>query len=255
MNSSKMIPKIIHYCWFSGEEKPIFIQKCIKSWHKILPEYKVICWDSNSFDFDCIPYVREAFKQRKWAFVSDYIRFYALYKYGGIYLDSDVEVKKKLDSLLDANFFCGTEAFYDKNGELVGINPDPAQFGSCIGNPILKDCLDYYEKTDFVVPAEGITNIVGSPTVLGRVLAQYGYIYKDEYQKFGNNIVVYPNSVLSNMYTYTHTHFRVMPYTIHHLANSWMSDKERGVFFRLCRDYNMMKLYHWVERKIKGPIK
>lgn len=243
-----MIPKIIHYCWFSGEEKPIFIQKCIKSWHKILPEYKIICWDSNSFDFEGIPYVREAFKQRKWAFVSDYIRFYALYRYGGIYLDSDVEVKKRLDSLLDADFFCGTEAFYNENGELVGINPDPAQFGSCSGNPILKDCLDYYEKTEFIIPAEGIANIIGSPIVLGHVLTQYGYVYKDEYQVLNNNIVIYPNSVLSNI----HTPSKKKSYTIHHLANSWMLDKKRGLLFRCCRALNIMGIYSKIEQLIKG---
>lgn len=233
-----MIPKIIHYCWFSEEKKPIFIQRCIKSWYNILPDYKIICWDSDSFDFDRIPYVREAFKQKKWAFVSDYIRFYALYKYGGIYLDSDVEVKKRLDLFLDANFFCGTEAFYNENGELGGINPDAAQFGSCPGSPILKDCLDYYENNEFVIPKEGITQIVTSPVLLGKVLMKYGYLYKDEYQVLKNNIIIYPNSVLSNI----HTPSKKESYTIHHFANFWISNK-RGIFYRWCKNFNIMWLY------------
>ena len=85
-----MIPKIIHYCWFSGEKKPRLIRRCIRSWKKILPEYEIRCWDAKSFDFDSVPYVKEAFRLKKWAFVSDYLIFYAFYKYGGIYLVTDV---------------------------------------------------------------------------------------------------------------------------------------------------------------------
>lgn len=214
-----------------------------------MPDYKIVCWDSNSFDFNSVPYVREAFRLKKWAFVADYIRFYALYKHGGIYLDSDVEVIKKLDSFLNADFFVGTEAFYDEHKKLTGINPDAAQFGSCSGNVILKDCLDYYESHAFIIPADGIINILTSPAILGKVLTKYGYVYKDEYQELKDNIFVYPNDVLANIHTKAHS--KNKPYTIHHLANSWMSDRKRGFFFRLCQNFNMMRLYHWIENQRK----
>ncbi len=81
-----MIPKIIHYCWFSGDEYPPLIKKCIKSWKKKLPDYEIKLWDANSFDFDSVPYVKDALAHKKYAFVSDYIRLYALYNYGGYIL-------------------------------------------------------------------------------------------------------------------------------------------------------------------------
>ena len=241
-----MIPKIIHYCWFSNDEKPRYIKRCINSWKKKMPEYKVICWDPNSFDFNSIPYTREAYRLKKWAFVADYIRFYALYKYGGIYLDSDIKVLKPLDSFLNADFFVGTEAFYDENQKLIGINPDAAQFGSCANNPILKECMEYYENNEFIIPAEGITNILTSPALLGKVLQKYGYIYKDEYQKLKNNTIIYPNNILSNIYSYNN--LNIKPFTIHHLANSWMSDTKRGFIYRFCKNYNIMSIYHIIEQ-------
>lgn len=79
-----MIPKVIHYCWFSGEKPNRFIRNCIKTWQKVMPDYKIRVWDANSFDFDSVPFVRDAFKAKKWAFVADYVRIYALYTEGGV---------------------------------------------------------------------------------------------------------------------------------------------------------------------------
>lgn len=102
--SSNNIPKIIHYCWFSGEEMSPFIKKCMKTWEEKLPDYKLRLWDANSFDFDSVPFVRDAYKAKKWAFVTDYIRFYALYTEGGIYMDTDVKVMRNFDEFLKYNF-------------------------------------------------------------------------------------------------------------------------------------------------------
>ena len=100
-----MIPKIIHSCWLSGDPFPEDIQRCIDSWKAILPEYKIILWDKNRFDINSVPYVKEAFEAKKYAFCADYIRIYALYKYGGIYLDSDVMVYKSFDPFLNLHAF------------------------------------------------------------------------------------------------------------------------------------------------------
>ena len=216
------------------------IKHCIRSWKKVMPDYEFKCWDEDNFDVNRCRFVQEAYKAKKWAFVSDYVRFYALYKYGGIYLDTDVEVKKRLDSFLDADFFCGTEAFCD------GINPDAAQFGSCPGNPILKDCMNYYENNEFVIPKEGIAHIVTSPILLGKVLTKYGYLYKDEHQVLENNITIYPNSVLSHVYTPS----KDKSYTVHYFENSWIRDKQRGRFFRFCQKHSMMWLYSNMEKFI-----
>ena len=92
-----MIPKKIHYCWLSGDPLPEKIQQCMQTWQRTMPEYELVLWDTNKFDITSIPFVHEAYQQRKWAFAADYIRLYALYTEGGIYLDTDVIVKQKFD--------------------------------------------------------------------------------------------------------------------------------------------------------------
>ena len=104
-----MIPKIIHLCWLSGDPYPEKIQKCLASWKKHLPDYEIMLWDTNRFDVNSTAWTKEAFEAHKYAFVADYIRFYAVYHYGGIYLDSDVEVLKSFDDLLDKPYFVGEE--------------------------------------------------------------------------------------------------------------------------------------------------
>ena len=89
-----MIPKIIHYCWFGGKKKPRVIRKCIKSWKRFFPDFEIKEWNESNFDVNCCEYVKEAYKQKRYAFVSDYCRFYVLYKHGGMYLDTDVFVEK-----------------------------------------------------------------------------------------------------------------------------------------------------------------
>ena len=95
-----MIPKVIHYCWFGGNSKPEFVQKCIESWKQYCPEYKIVEWNESNFDVNCIDYVKCAYQDKKWAFVSDYARLWIIYNNGGIYLDTDVLLKNNLDDLL-----------------------------------------------------------------------------------------------------------------------------------------------------------
>ena len=101
------IPKIIHYCWFGGNPMPDSFQKCIDSWKQVMPEYEIVCWDESNFDLTSVPFVSEAAEMKKWAFVSDYVRLYALYYQGGIYLDTDVEIVQPLDRFLMHSFFSG----------------------------------------------------------------------------------------------------------------------------------------------------
>ena len=104
-----MIPKIIHLCWLSGDPYPPKIAKCLKTWEKFLPDYEVVLWDTQRFDLNSSLWVKQAFEKKKYAFAADYIRFYALFHIGGIYLDSDVEVLKSFDDLLDLPYFIGAE--------------------------------------------------------------------------------------------------------------------------------------------------
>ena len=118
MNCNDNIPKIIHYCWFGKNEKPDIVKKCIDSWKKILNEYEIIEWNEKNFKIDSNKFVKQAYDSKKFAFVSDYVRVYALYNYGGIYLDTDVELLRPLDELLKDKMFCGWESrdqILDKN--------------------------------------------------------------------------------------------------------------------------------------------
>lgn len=104
-----MIPKIIHYCWFGRNPLPELAQKCIASWKKYLPDYEIKEWNEDNFDVNIIPYTAEAYAQKKYAFVSDYARFWILHKYGGIYFDTDVEVIRPIDDIIARGNFMGFE--------------------------------------------------------------------------------------------------------------------------------------------------
>ena len=104
-----MIPKVIHYCWFGGNSLPEEAKRCIESWKKYCPDYKIIEWNENNYDVNSNEYMKAAYKEKKWAFVSDYARIDVVYKYGGIYMDTDVELVKELDSFLKDRMYCGWE--------------------------------------------------------------------------------------------------------------------------------------------------
>ena len=126
----------------SGNPYPTDIKKCIDSWKKILPDYEIKLWDTNSFDINSSIWVKEAFEQKKYAFCADYIRLYALFNYGGIYLDSDVEVIKSYNNLLDLPYFMGFESTNVIEAATIATEKN---------NPFIKECLDYYKDRHFIV--------------------------------------------------------------------------------------------------------
>ncbi|WP_426577121.1 glycosyltransferase family 32 protein [Xenorhabdus stockiae] len=139
-----MIPKKIHYVWVGNQPKPELILKCIDSWKKHLPDYEIIEWNNEKFENIKNTYSEQAYQNRKWAFVSDYIRLYALYHEGGIYLDTDVEITKNLDQFLHLDFFSGYENYH---GDLLPITS--ATMGAKAGNFIIADLLNYYVDANF----------------------------------------------------------------------------------------------------------
>ena len=159
-----MIPKVIHFCWLSNEPYPDLIKKCIESWKEKLPDYAIKKWDTTNFDVTSVPFVKEAYECKKWAFAADYIRLHALYTEGGIYLDSDVRVLKSFDVFLSDPAFSAIEfnpkmypiavqnGFFDDEGNLLydsiqiglGLQVQAAVIGAEKGNSYIKSCLDYY---------------------------------------------------------------------------------------------------------------
>ena len=139
-----MIPKIIHLCWLSGDPYPRKIQDCLDSWKKHLPSYEIILWDTKRFNIHEVPWVEQAFNTKKYAFAADYIRLYALYHHGGIYLDSDVEILKSLDNFLELPYFVGAET----SGTIE--EPKKVVTGSNAAWIIMKDEISYV-KTEVMI--------------------------------------------------------------------------------------------------------
>jgi len=142
-----MIPKVIHYYWFSGEPYPEKIKKCLDSWREHLPDYEIRLWDASSFDININAWTKEAYAQKQYAFVADYFHFWALYYYGGIYLDADVEVVGTFEALLSKHSFFGFE---------YGQTPEAAVIGAEKGTRWLYDCMQFYADKHFLMP-EGKT--------------------------------------------------------------------------------------------------
>ena len=144
-----MIPKIIHYTWFSGEEFPPQIKKCIESWHKCMPEYDFICWDSDRIkEIDSV-WLSETLKEKKWAFAADFVRLYAVYHYGGIYLDTDCLLYKSLNCFLNEGCFIGKENSIHIEGRNTQMYMTSHCFGAEKQNEFIGRCLSYYNNRHF----------------------------------------------------------------------------------------------------------
>ena len=216
-----MIPKVIHYCWISGDPFPEKIQKCFDSWKRILPDYEIVVWDYAKAHAIGSKWVDQAIATKKYAFVADYIRFYALYNYGGIYLDSDVEVLKPFDDLLDLKYFIGKEK--DSRG---GI--EAAIIGAEKGLSWIKTCLDYYKGSRFI-------NIYGElqttelPFLMRQNLdAKYQLqeiVNKEDWEWRDDMVCIFPEDWFSPKSWLT---LEITPtensYSIHHFSASWKAN-------------------------------
>ena len=138
-----MIPKVIHYCWFGGAPLPDLALKCIDSWKKFCPDYKIVEWNENNFNLECCDFTRESYNAKKWAFLSDCARLYIVYHEGGIYLDTDVELVKSLDEVLNNDCFFGEETSGYIN---TGLG-----FGAEKGSKIVYELLKKYTESRFLL--------------------------------------------------------------------------------------------------------
>lgn len=176
-----MIPKIIHYTWFSGEPFPEKIQKCIDSWHQYMPEYEYVLWDAERLKEIDSPWLRECLEKRKWAYAADMVRMYAVYKYGGIYLDTDCFVYKSFDPLLNESCFIGKENSFHFEGGLMESYLSSHCFGAEAGNTYIGRCYDFYQSRHFVLsqdealPMKLKWNIILAPFVQSELAKQDGY--------------------------------------------------------------------------------
>lgn len=210
-----MIPKIIHYCWLSGEPIPDNLQKWMSTWRDKLPDWEFRLWDKSRFDINSVEWVRQAYEAKKYAFAADYIRQFAVYTYGGFYMDMDIEVVKNLDHLLHRPYVLGAETDY---GIEAGV------FGAEKGSLIIKACLDWYNGKSFI-NSDGKMNMRGCPLVMMEAISnKYQIRISSEFIEDENTVILLPREYLTAKSSETGIVTKTKnTITIHHFAGSWLN--------------------------------
>lgn len=229
-----MIPKVIHYCWFGGNPLPKDAQMCLASWKKYLPDYEIKVWNESNFDVNCCPYVKGAYEAKKFAFVSDYARFWVLYKEGGVYFDTDVEVIRNMDHIISAGNFMGIEKSLatqkPESGEMIGVNAGLGM-GCEPNSPFLKEMLDLYENKPSFTFDEG--TIVHHTTW---TLQKYGFVNEHKFQEVAG-FKIYPADYFCPMDSTTGlVYLTENTISIHHYSCSWVDQKTLGFQLHLLKN-------------------
>ncbi len=216
-----MIPKIIHYCWFGDNKKPSLAKKCIKSWHKYCPDYQIIEWNESNFDISTCPlYIRQAYEQKKWAFVTDYVRLKVVYDKGGIYLDTDVELLKNPDNFLNNEAYFG---FEDGKYIATGLG-----FGAVRQAKILLDIMEQYDDISFI-KADGTFDTLPCPMRNTEVFLRYGLVQDNSRQLLKGSILILPKEYFSPMDYHTKKlEISENTYSVHWFSASWQSKKQKA---------------------------
>lgn len=214
-----MIPKIIHYCWFGRNPLPPLALHCIESWKKFLPDYEIKEWNEDNFDVHMIPYTSEAYSVKKYAFVSDYARFWILNKYGGIYFDTDVEVIKPMEDILTKGSFMGMERNYLGYAKAL-INPGVG-FALTPNHIFLTKILEIYGRLHFVLP-DGTLNTEKTIVYYTTKLLQEAGLKNHNGIQLVEGIYVYPSDFFSPIdFTTKRLHITNNTYTIHQYMGTW----------------------------------
>ena len=254
LKANKMIPKIIHYCWFGANPKSLFIKNCIASWKTYLPDFEIRQWSEKDFDLDSIPFVKQAYEAKKWAFVADYIRLVALDSVGGIYMDTDVRVLKPFpDTWFEYDFFSAHEyhpGLYDDLGKkklnenYVPYNLDDNIDGFAIlsavmaskpGHQFIRDCIAFYNNVNFLNESNtfDITKVIIGEIITKRAL-KYGYIYKDQRLELQENMLILESDVLVGNSLLLNDN----SYAIHLANGSWVEKNGLDKFlYKVRNDY------------------
>ncbi|GHT75429.1 hypothetical protein AGMMS50262_10690 [Bacteroidia bacterium] len=244
--NNNMIPKIIHCCWLSGDPLPALYQECVDSWKKHMPEYEIMLWDMNRFPVDSVLFVKQAVEVKKWAYAADYIRLYALYHHGGIYLDMDVMVYKSFDPFLIHSAFSSVEfdprIFYPqvKKKNPIGCGIEAAVLGAEKGHTWIRDIMDFYKDKEFINDPKYYWKII-MPRVLTQVsVEKYGFKYVPVYQVLDQDVHLYPPDIFSrNSYKFTCSDITKLgddnpiEYSVHLCAHSWYEGaNQQGFVYR-----------------------
>ena len=214
-----MIPKIIHYCWFGGNPIPEKEQRCIESWKKFCPDFEIQEWNENNFDISCNSYVAEAYQARKYAFVSDFVRLWALAQYGGIYLDTDVELCQSIEPLLSHRAFSGFEDDSHIPTAIMGSEPH---------HPWIEMLLKYYDEKHFVLQDGTLDTTTNVTTITKLTSDHYSISLNNTFQEPEQGFVLYPTEYFCPKDHKTGLLRKTKnTVAIHHFAGSWISEEEK----------------------------
>ncbi len=212
-----MIPKIIHYSWISDDPYPPLIQRCMDSWKKYAPDYQMVRWDKNRFDIDSLQFTKEAYIMKKWAFISDVQRLHALYHFGGIYLDTDVELVKPLDDLLFQKAFIGYH-----HGDRIQM----WVLGFEKGNPWIKRMLDYYNERPFIRTDGSVDDEPNTFIVTNLSEQEFGFRIADKPDYLAGDIRIYPVHYFDPPVLLPGNRgLSPETYAIHHYNGAWKSEE------------------------------
>ena len=226
-----MIPKVIHYCWFGGKSLPKQAKKFIDSWKKYLPDYKIIEWNESNFPFEKYLFAKEALDNRKYAFISDVCRLYAIKEYGGVYMDTDVEVLKSLDPFLHHAAFSGFE-----NDEFVPTGIMAGEKNSAWAN----DMLAYYDNKSFV-KENGELDTLTNTFIITQMMKEKGFVMNNKFQEKEGYVTFYPSEFFCpKSYVTGSIELTKNTYCIHHFAKSWIPKTKR---IRNNYKMKMMKIF------------
>lgn len=211
MNKQTKIPKVIHYCWFGRQPLPQSVVKCIESWKRFCPDYEIIQWNEDNYDITKNNFMINAYNNKKYAFVSDYVRLDVLYKFGGIYLDTDVEIIKNWDDLLNDEMFFALEA--------PGVVATGLGLGSIKKQELLKENMNFYDK--IIIEPDAPFHKIICTGYTSELLAKMGMKKENTLQRLGN-IVIYPTEYFCPMQV-GHRKIKITDktYSIHHYDASW----------------------------------
>lgn len=212
----RRIPKIVHYCWFGNGDKPQDVERFIQTWKKNMPDYQFMEWNEQNFDISmAIPYVQQAYAARKFAFVSDYVRIQALYNYGGVYFDTDVEVRKPFDEYLDnRSMVLGFESKRSLLTAFIAVEQH---------HPYMKEFLDSYESRQFL-NEDGSYDMTVINKGFSELLEHKGIdLDRDEFQELDEDIAVYAREYFCG-FDVENWHVNITDHTctVHHMASSWV---------------------------------
>ena len=235
-----VIPKKIHYCWFGKSEIPIPFQKNIETWKKYCPDYEIIQWNESNYDVSKSKYIKQAYEVKKWGFVPDYARLDIINTYGGIYLDTDVELVKPLDNLLAYELFCGFES---RRFVAFGLG-----FGGKANHPILQEMMNVYDETEFI-KEDGTLNLTPSPIYQTNILLKYGLIQNGQCQKH-DNYVVFSKEYFAPINAYGFGNVTKNTYSIHQYAATWFNEEQKREKEKIEENYKFV-----MERIEKGNYK